>query len=123
MTLHVTAVRDGRFWFVTSDDIENFYTQARNLAEIPVMARDLASQLTGRPESDFNVEVSIDTPEVTAHLLEAAALAAKAEELKAESARERRAAALVLRRQGVTVRDIGTVLGVSHQRAQQLVSR
>jgi DNA-directed RNA polymerase specialized sigma subunit len=29
---------------------------------------------------------------------------------------------MVLKRQGVTVRDIGAVLGVSHQRAQQLVS-
>lgn len=122
MKLHVTAVRDGRFWFLQSDDIENFYTQARNIAEIPVMAKDLAALLTERPESDFDVEISFDTPEATAHLREAAALAAKAEELKAESARERRAAALVLRRQGVTVRDIGTVLGVSHQRAQQLVS-
>ncbi len=122
MKLHVTAVRDGRFWFLKSDDIENFYTQARNLSEIPVMAKDLAALLTERPESDFDVEVSFDTPEVTAHLREATALAAKAEEFKAESARERRAAALVLRRQGVTVRDIGTVLGVSHQRAQQLIS-
>ncbi|MFJ6417413.1 helix-turn-helix domain-containing protein [Paeniglutamicibacter sp. NPDC091659] len=122
MKLHVTATRDGRFWFLKSDDIENFYTQALNIAEIPIMAKDLAATLTERPESDFDVEISFDTPEVTAHLRETAALAAKAEEPKAESALERRAAALVLRRQGVTVRDIGTVLGVSHQRAQQLVS-
>lgn len=123
MKLRVTAVRDGRFWFLTSDDIENFRTQARTIAEIPPMAKDLASLLTDRPESDFNVEVSFDIPEVSAHLSEATSLAAQAEVLKAESARERREAALVLRRQGVTIRDIGTVLGVSHQRAQQLVSK
>lgn len=122
MKLHVTASRDGKFWFLRSDDIENFYTQARNLSEIPVMVKDLAGLLTNRPESDFDIEVSFDVPEVHAHLSEAAALAAKAEELKALSARERKAAALVLRGQGVTVRDIGTVLGVSHQRAQQLIS-
>ncbi|ALV47209.1 hypothetical protein MB46_18635 [Arthrobacter alpinus] len=63
MKLHVTAVRQEKFWFLTSNDIANFYTQARNIEEIPVMARDLAALLTGRPESDFDVEFSFETPE------------------------------------------------------------
>ncbi len=122
MKLEVTATRDGRFWFLEAAQIQGLTTQARTVSEIPEMVRDLASLLTGRPETDFEVHVSFDAPEVTAHLRAAEELAAKADELKAASAKERHEAAMVLKRQGVTVRDIGAVLGVSHQRAQQLVS-
>ncbi|WP_426303029.1 hypothetical protein [Arthrobacter sp. R-11] len=122
MKLHVTAARDGRTWFVESAQIDGLTTQARTVAEIPEMVRDLAAMITGRPESDFDVEITFDAPEVAAHLRQAEDLAAKADALRAESARERHEAAMVLKRQGVTVRDIGAVLGVSHQRAQQLVS-
>ncbi|MDP9937256.1 hypothetical protein ACIPY1_15025 [Paenarthrobacter nicotinovorans] len=52
------------------------------------------------------------------HLRAAAEVAAKADELKPASARKRHEAAMVLKRQRATVRDIGAVLGVSHQRAQ-----
>lgn len=123
MKLEVTASRDGRFWYVESAQIDGLTTQARTVAEIPEMVRDLASMITGRPESDFDIDIAFDTPEVTAHLLEARELAARSDELKAASARERHEAAMVLKRQGVTVRDIGAVLGVSHQRAQQLVTQ
>lgn len=123
MKLCVTASRDGRFWFLESLDIRGFATQARTVAEIPGMACDLAAMLTGRSEADFDVEVTFDAPEVTAHLCAADELASKADELKAASAKERHEAAMVLKRQGVTVRDIGAVLGVSHQRAQQLLTR
>jgi len=120
--LEVTASRDGRLWFLESAQIPGLTTQARTVSEIPDMVRDLASLLTGRPEADFEVHIRFDAPEVTAHLRAAEELAAKADELKAASAKERHEAAMVLKRQGVTVRDIGAVLGVSHQRAQQLVS-
>lgn len=63
MKLHVTAVRQGKFWFLESSDIENSYTQAHTVDEIPVMAKDLAALLTGRPETDFDVEVSFGNPE------------------------------------------------------------
>ncbi|MCO4236293.1 hypothetical protein [Pseudarthrobacter raffinosi] len=122
MKLEVTASRDGRFWYVESTQIDGLTTQARTVAEIPEMVRDLAAMITGRPESDFDVEVTFDTPEVAAHLRQARELAARSDELKAASAKERHEAAMVLKRQGVTVRDIGAVLGVSHQRAQQLVT-
>jgi hypothetical protein len=120
--LEVKASREGRFWFLESTQIQGLATQARTVSEIPEMVRDLASLLTGRPETDFEVHITFDAPEVTAHLQAAEELATKADELKAASAKQRHEAAMVLKRQGVTVRDIGAVLGVSHQRAQQLVS-
>jgi hypothetical protein len=41
---------------------------------------------------------------------------------QAAAARERRIAARELKAKGLTVRDIGAALGISYQRAQQLVS-
>ncbi|MDP9800080.1 hypothetical protein J2S49_000156 [Arcanobacterium wilhelmae] len=43
-----------------------------------------------------------------------------AEEANARSAREYRQAARVLQEEGITLRDIGMLLGVSYQRAGQL---
>jgi hypothetical protein len=60
---------------------------------------------------------------VGAHVRTAARLREEAHRANREAAAESRAAARVLREAGLSVRDVGTVLGVSHQRAHQLLTR
>jgi hypothetical protein len=98
-------------------------TWARNLAEVEPMTRDLIAVYLDVPEDSFGVEIRVELPSaVQEHLRRAAELRNRASHAQAEAADEYRLAARELRVSGLTVRDIGAALGVSHQRAQQLAS-
>lgn len=98
-------------------------TQARRLADVEATARDLvATYLDVDPET-VAITVAIDLPaSIRSDLDTAARLADDARRLSDDAADRRRAAARELRSRGLTVREIGTVLGVSFQRAQQLLA-
>ena len=115
-----TVTRDGRFWLVRVDGVGS--TQARHLRELDTMAKDLIAVMTGDPE-EVLVEYDIRLPvEVEVHLRRSEELRAAAAKAQAEAAAEVRSAARQLHEQGVALRDVGKVLGVSHQRAHQLVN-
>lgn len=121
------AQRDGKYWFIRIPELgtnpDGLPTQARTLAEVEPMARDLIALYLEIPEDSFEIAVQIELPEpVREHLESARRLADEAADALTNSARERRKAALELKAIGMTVRDIGAALGVSHQRAQQLLT-
>ena len=119
---HVDVERDGRFWFVTVDGIGHS-TQARNLAEVEPMARDLISVMTDVPADSFTLDIGIHIPEaIQERLRRTAELRSESARLQSEAAAESRLAARALADEGLTLRDIGTTLGISYQRAAQLVS-
>jgi hypothetical protein len=119
MSYHVTAELDGRFWLVRVEAIDRA-TQARNVAEIPTMARELITLMTG--EIDPEIDVSIVLPEqVKAHLASVARAREREDQARHERAVELRRAARELRNLHLTLTDVGAVLGVSHQRAHQLL--
>lgn len=118
----VTVRRDGRFWYIEIPAVDGA-TQARNLGEVDEMARDYISSLTDIPQERIEVAVTIELPaDVQAHLAAASALREEEAHARARAAEESRAAARALKAQGLTVREVGAALGVSHQRAQQLIS-
>lgn len=121
-TYHANASRDGRFWLVHIPEIDQ-YSQGRNLTDVEPMARDLIALWLDVPEDSFDVAVQVQLPDdVQRHLELAAKYATDSAHAQAQAARERRFAARELKSKGLTVRDIGAALGVSYQRAQQLVS-
>jgi len=121
-TYQAKVSRDGRYWLVHIPEIDK-YTQARNLAEVEPMARDLISLWLEIEPDTFEIVLQVDlSAEVCHHLDLAMKYRQEAVEAQAEAAREYRAAALTLRAEGLTVRDVGAALGVSFQRAQQLIS-
>lgn len=116
-----TVTRDGRFWLVQIDGVGS--TQARHLRELDEMAKDLIELMTGDDPTEFDVEYDIRLPvEVQKHLERSEELRAASAESQAAAAAEVRIAARQLHEQGINLRDVGKVLGVSHQRAHQLVS-
>lgn len=120
-TYRVDVERDGRFWLIHVPAVER-WTQARNVREIEPMARDLIAIMDEVAPDSFEVDVHITLPDdVRRALEEAAELRKTASRAQAQAARASRDAARRLHDQGVPLRDIGKVLGISYQRAHQLV--
>ena len=122
MTHHtVRAERGTKYWVVWIDGEPR--TQARREREIEPMARDWLALTHDRDADTFHLDIEVVMPEAAvAHLDRARELRETSERARIESARETAAAALVLHESGLTVREIGPLLHVSHQRAQQLVA-
>lgn len=118
MTYTVNVTRTGGFWHVEVVEI-NRVTQARTLHEVEVMTRDLIDIMTGdtAPELDVRVQLPVEARE---HLAAVERLREAETQARADAARELRAAAVALKDEGISMRDMGSVLGVSHQRASQL---
>lgn len=115
----VLAQPSGRYWAIEVPELGNV-TQARNVPEIEVMARDLIEIMTD--STDFTMDIQLQLPpEVEQHRQRAAELRTEELRIRSEAAAELRTAARVLRQQGLALRDVGTLLGVSTARAGQLV--
>lgn len=122
------ASRDGRWWLVRvpglgNDPEDGLHTQARNLAEVEPMARDLIALWLDVRQDSFDVKVQVQLPRsVQRHLERSGKLRENAAIAQSAAAEEYRLAAAELKAAGMTVRDIGAALGISYQRAGQLLS-
>jgi hypothetical protein len=120
-TYHAEVDRDGKFWRVRVPEVART-TQARTLREVEAMARDLIAIMDEIPEDSFGLDVRVTLPEdVQAELERSAALREQAARSQAQAAQLSRQAARRLHDQGLPLRDVGQALGVSFQRAKQLV--
>jgi predicted RNase H-like HicB family nuclease len=115
---------DTGWWVVTVPEVHGAVTQSRRLDHVTRDVAEVLSLLTGeRPdEYDLDLEahlpeaVGVDTEWARALRREAERAAAAAQEATAQAARRLHAATRL------TYRDIGALLGISHQRAQQLAT-
>lgn len=120
-TWKVKAGPVNRYWNIQVDGLGGA-TQARSVKEIEEMARDYIAGKTDAPADSFDVSISIELPKAVRELLaNAQRLRDVADEARKESATNARQAAKALKDEGLTVRDIGSALGISFQRAQQLI--
>ncbi|HZX01393.1 hypothetical protein [Kribbella sp.] len=121
-TYEVTVRRDGRWWMVGVPELDGV-TQARRLDEVERMAREYIAVSTDVPLSKVAVEV-VGIEAGGRDLLEAKtlveALRRRAKDLEALVAELTRQVASALTDVDVPVRDVSSVLGVSHQRVSQL---
>lgn len=116
MARYTANVKKGTsYWVVTVPAIGQA-TQARSIDELNSMTKDLISLVTDdlNPEITFSYELP---PEVA----EAVELKRQAAELEARAMATQGVAVKKLHELGVSLRDIGRLLGISHQRAHQLV--
>jgi hypothetical protein len=121
-TYHATAELDGRYWLIYVEEVDR-WTQARHLREVEPMARDLVAVMLDVEPEAFELALDIRLPDsVTEHLDAAKRLRDEATHANSASAVEVRLAARELVDAAVPLRDVGKLLGVSHQRAHQLVT-
>ena len=121
-TYHVRVERGDRYWLVHVVELDR-WTQARTLRDVGPMARDLVATMADLAPDSFELTTDIALPdEVTTHLKQAEQLREQSRQAQASAASELRQAARLLAEQGMSLRDVGAALGVSYQRAHQLVS-
>ncbi len=120
ITRDITAEREGRFWLVRIDGTDGL-TQARHYREIELMAREFIC-LTAEVPLDEVAIGRIRVKGASEKLAVAAAERQQARSLERSAAEKIREVARDLHAASVPLVDIGAILGVSHQRAHQLVS-
>lgn len=120
-TFTVTAERGRGPWWVTECAEVGAVSQVRRLDQAADDIREAIAYLSGLPEDSFGIEVA---PVLPAAFWEA--MRGAEDQRTAAAAANRAAAELnqraarVLRDEGLTLRDVGHLMGVSHQRAAQL---
>ncbi|OZG68332.1 hypothetical protein [Bifidobacterium eulemuris] len=126
MSSYQVTVRPGeKYWILEIPGVG--VTQARTSREIETMARDLIAVMTDATDTsaatDVELEFTMRLPQsVRHHLDEAQRLREREAEARAAAARETRAAVQELHGLGLALQQIGDILGVSRQRAHQLVN-
>ncbi len=122
-TYTTTATRTAHGWIGQCDQAPGALSDARRLDQLIERQREAIAFVTDVPMADVDVELALDVPDPIKHLLSDAAVKTTAAEIAHEQATAaRRATAHLLVEQGYSMRDIGVVLGVSHQRVHQLVN-
>lgn len=121
-TYRVTAERTPTGWWVLEAPEVGAVSQTRRLDQVDDEMREAIAYLAGVPEDSFEIEVAPQIPqEAQTAMAHVEQLRDEAQRANHEAAEEYRRAARVLADATLTVRDIGHVMGISHQRAQQLI--
>lgn len=121
----ITAVarRSGRWWAVEVPALSGVFTQARTLEAVEPMVRDAIAMYLQVPAPSIDLLVRFEPPDEARADVEAAlASRAEAERAQAVASAAMRRAVAALARAGLTNRDSGRLLQVSHQRIAQLSS-
>lgn len=122
MKVTATVQRSDGWWAVEVGYGTGLSTQARRLDQVPAMVADAVALAADVDPSDVDVAVVPHLSDEDARMVQAARQAALEAAQSARRASElSRAAARRLRGEGLTVRDVGGLLGVSAQRVSQLV--
>ena len=124
------CVRSGNWWGVeiadaNGDHVKGGYTQARRLDQVEAMVREVISLLLDVPEDSFEVKLEPDLPaDVMREVEEARTRRQQAQQAQREAmSAASRAAADLVKRERLTIRDAGHILGLSYQRVDQLLER
>ena len=121
----VEAVRSGGWWAITVPDLRGVFSQAKRLDRVEATAREAIAMMLDIDESEVGpIDVQVQPPAAVVELLdELHRSVSVAEEASASAARARREAAMLLSDAGLPMRDIGQLLGISHQRVSQILAQ
>lgn len=122
-SINATVTRGEKWWvaeFVI--DGHEYGTQAKHLSQIPAQVADAAALMTDLPVEDFAVAITASEPawvELIEQYQQANADLKRAQdEVRAAS----RQAVTELQAQGLSGRDVATLMGISPQRVSQLAA-
>jgi DNA-directed RNA polymerase subunit F len=107
-------------WRVEVPQLDNFATIAKRLDKISEQIKDLAHDLTGEERCNVIIKVEAIMPGIICDLEAAQEKSREAVRLQEEASAEIRDVVSRMRDEGLTMRDIAVLLGVTPQRVAQL---
>lgn len=121
MRVWARATRSGSWWAVEVPDVEGAFTQTKRLDQVPAMVADAVSLLTGTPADEIQVDVQPQLDEqLEADLHDLRVLWNEVAAKQHKASLRTREVVATLRGQGLSVRDVGQIIGLSPQRVSQL---
>jgi hypothetical protein len=119
-TIIAAAERDGRYWLIRIDGRPELFTQAVRLDLAEEMVRDLVATYDHVDRDSFDVRVRPKLPEDVEEALDALDHVRTLESIGV--AISRALAVELVRTEGLSLRDAGRILQLSHQRIGQLLA-
>lgn len=119
-----TATREGRWWVVQCVEEPNAITQVARLDQVDEYLREALAFVTGTTDDDQigTIRVIPQIPSIDPQLDDLRRLQQGAVAIESTARALHRRVAAALQDAGLTMRDVGAVLGVSHQRAHQILA-
>jgi predicted RNase H-like HicB family nuclease len=123
-TYTVRVQRSGDWWAIDVAEIRGVFSQARRLDRVEYMTRDAIALWFEVPEDSFDLDIRVELPPKVRGVVDAVDTArASSVAAQRQESEALRAAADAMLGSGLTMRDAGRLLGVSHQRIAQLATR
>jgi DNA-directed RNA polymerase specialized sigma subunit len=109
-------------WTIDIPELDNLHTTAKRLDKAVENIKLIANERFGVQVCDIVVKIEAKMPALLKDLQEAQAKMREANRLQEEASAAIREVVGLMRDDGLTMRDIGVLLGVSPQRVAQLAS-
>lgn len=119
--IKVTAQREADHWLVECPILDNFSTTSTRLDKVEDLIKALAHKQMGEPICDIVVAIEAVMPGIVCDIESAKNKMSEAQKLQEQASAEIRDVVRRAREQGLTMRDIAVMLGVTPQRVAQLV--
>lgn len=122
MKIAAHAERSGDWWALSVSEVRGLHSQAKRLDRADAMNREAAALYFDLGKEEIDVTVIPHVPGVDTKALRANVDERRRtlQEAEVEAVRASRNAVATLRAQGLSVRDVATLLGPSAQRVSQL---
>lgn len=121
MEIKAKFERQGDTWRVEVPELGNFVTTAKRLDKATEQIKDLACATSGEERCNVIIKVEAIMPGIICDLEAAQEKSREALRLQEEASAEIRDVVSRMRDEGLTMRDIAVLLGVTPQRIAQLV--
>lgn len=120
MEIKAKFERQADGWLVDVPELNNFRTVAKRLDKATDQIKELAHDATGAEKCDIVIKVEAVMPGIICDLEAAQDKMTTAHRLQEEASAEIRDVVSRMRDEGLTMRDIAVLLGVTPQRVAQL---
>lgn len=120
MKITAKAERQADGWLIACPELDNFTTTSKRLDKATEQLKALAEKSTGESQCDIVVKVEAVMPGIICDIDAAQSKMREATRLQEEASNEIRDVVGRMRDEGLTMRDIAVLLGVTPQRVAQL---
>lgn len=118
----VEARRDGNWWTLVVPELDRVYSQSKRLDQADAAIREVIEGVHDQKPDSYDLRIDLE-PTLGSIAASVREMNAKAEAATAQARATQLAAIGDLREMGLPQRDVGEILGLSHQRVAQLAKR